>query len=75
MKPSRRAPELLFLTNSLKVIYQPKGVVARAMAPWNFPVYLSVGPIATALAAGNRVMITNFGQTCARLRVRAARAH
>jgi coniferyl-aldehyde dehydrogenase len=56
MKPSRRAVELLFLTNSLRVTYQPKGVVG-VIAPWNFPVYLALGPLIAALAAGNRVMI------------------
>ncbi|MGA0609317.1 coniferyl aldehyde dehydrogenase [Caldimonas sp. KR1-144] len=56
MKPSRRSTELLFLSNSLSVHYQPKGVVG-VIATWNFPVYLSLGPLAAALAAGNRVMI------------------
>lgn len=56
MRPSRRATELLFLSNSLSVTYQPKGVVG-IIVPWNFPVYLAVGPLIAALAAGNRVMI------------------
>src|SRR5882762_783611 len=56
MKPSRRATELLFLTNNLSVTYQPKGVVG-VIVPWNFPIYLAVGPLIAALAAGNRVMI------------------
>ncbi|MGR4869716.1 coniferyl aldehyde dehydrogenase [Variovorax sp. LARHSF232] len=56
MKPSRRATELLFLSNSLQVRYQPKGVVG-VITPWNFPLYLSLGPMAAALAAGNRVML------------------
>lgn len=56
MKPSRRSTELLFLSNSLRVVYQPKGVVG-VIVPWNFPVYLAIGPLAAALAAGNRVMI------------------
>ena len=56
MKPSRRSTELLFISNSVKVAYQPKGVVG-VIAPWNFPVYLALGPLAMALAAGNRVMI------------------
>jgi len=56
MKPSRRSTELLFMTNSVKVMYQPKGVVG-VIVPWNFPVYLALGPAVTALAAGNRVMI------------------
>ena len=56
MKPRRRATELLFLTNSLRVTYQPKGVVG-VIVPWNFPIYLALGPLAAAMAAGNRVMI------------------
>jgi coniferyl-aldehyde dehydrogenase len=56
MKPSRRTTELLFLSNSLSVTYQPKGVVG-VIVPWNFPIYLAVGPLIAALAAGNRVMI------------------
>ena len=56
MKPSRRATELLFLSNSLSVHYQPKGVVG-VIATWNFPVYLALGPVAAALAAGNRVIL------------------
>jgi coniferyl-aldehyde dehydrogenase len=56
MKPSKRSTELLFLGNSVKVTYQPKGVVG-VIVPWNFPIYLAIGPLVTALAAGNRVMI------------------
>ena len=56
MKPSKRSTELLFLGNSVKVTYQPKGVVG-VIVPWNFPIYLAMGPLVTALAAGNRVMI------------------
>lgn len=56
MKPSRRATELLFFSNSLQVTYQPKGVVG-VIVPWNFPIYLALGPLIAALAAGNRVMI------------------
>jgi coniferyl-aldehyde dehydrogenase len=56
MKPSRRSTELLFFSNSLQVTYQPKGVVG-VIVPWNFPVYLALGPLIASLAAGNRVMI------------------
>ena len=38
------------------VEYQPKGVVG-VIAPWNFPVNLVMGPVAGAIAAGNRVMV------------------
>ncbi|RKP56596.1 coniferyl aldehyde dehydrogenase [Pararobbsia silviterrae] len=56
MRPSRRSTELLFKTNRAAVHYQPKGVVG-IVVPWNFPYYLALGPLATALAAGNRCMI------------------
>ena len=36
--------------------YEPKGVVG-VVSPWNFPVGLTIGPVAQAFAAGNRVMI------------------
>ncbi|MBP7880456.1 coniferyl aldehyde dehydrogenase [Acinetobacter sp. NIPH 1852] len=56
MRPSKRSTELLFLSNRLRVQYQPKGVVG-VVVPWNFPVYLALGPLVAAIAAGNRVMI------------------
>ncbi|MEZ9836228.1 coniferyl aldehyde dehydrogenase [Vibrio sp. 10N.261.52.C11] len=46
----------LLSTSRVEVVYQPKGVVG-IIAPWNFPVMLSVGPLISALAAGNRAMI------------------
>ena len=36
--------------------YQPLGVVG-VISPWNFPVNLTMGPLANILAAGNRAMI------------------
>jgi coniferyl-aldehyde dehydrogenase len=56
MKPRRRSTELLFLTNSAWVAYQPKGVVG-IIGTWNFPLYLTLGPLVAALAAGNRAII------------------
>ena len=57
MKPEGRWPQMLFSgPNRLHVTYQPKGVVG-IIAPWNMPLYLSLGPLAAALAAGNRAMI------------------
>jgi coniferyl-aldehyde dehydrogenase len=56
MRPSSRKVEWLFPGNRAYVTYQPKGVVG-VIAPWNFPIYLALGPIATALAAGNRCML------------------
>ena len=38
------------------VLPQPVGVVG-IIAPWNYPIFLSIAPLAGALAAGNRVML------------------
>ncbi|MDH4580341.1 coniferyl aldehyde dehydrogenase [Pseudomonas sp. BN415] len=56
MKPSRRSVGLAFQPASAKVVYQPLGVVG-VIVPWNYPLYLAIGPLVGALAAGNRVMI------------------
>lgn len=56
MRPSKRHTEQLFLTNQLLVQYQPKGIVG-IIVPWNFPVYLALGPLIAAIAAGNKAMI------------------
>ncbi|MFQ2152069.1 MULTISPECIES: coniferyl aldehyde dehydrogenase [Aeromonas] len=56
MRPERRHAGLLLAPARVEVHYQPLGVVG-IMVPWNFPVMLSLGPLITALAAGNRAMI------------------
>ncbi|UZE21149.1 coniferyl aldehyde dehydrogenase [Pseudomonas sp. B21-056] len=39
-----------------RVDYQPLGVVG-VISPWNFPIVLAFGPLASILAAGNRAML------------------
>ncbi|NVJ59164.1 MAG: coniferyl aldehyde dehydrogenase [Gammaproteobacteria bacterium] len=56
MKPEKRHIGWLFQPASAWVEYQPLGVVG-IIVPWNYPVYLSIGPLVAALAAGNRAMI------------------
>jgi coniferyl-aldehyde dehydrogenase len=56
MRPDRRRVGLIFQPARAKVLYQPLGVVG-VISPWNYPVYLTIGPLTAALAAGNRVMI------------------
>ncbi|NWD72136.1 coniferyl aldehyde dehydrogenase [Pseudomonas gingeri] len=56
MKPSRRRVGLAFQPASAKVVYQPLGVIG-VIVPWNYPLFLSIGPLVGALAAGNRVML------------------
>lgn len=56
MKPSKRHAGLLLAPASVRVEYQPKGVIG-IIAPWNFPIMLSLSPLVTSIAAGNRTMI------------------
>ena len=56
MKPQRRKTSIWFKPGSNRVLPQPKGVVG-VIAPWNYPLFLVVGPLASALAAGNRCMV------------------
>jgi acyl-CoA reductase-like NAD-dependent aldehyde dehydrogenase len=56
MRPKRRATSLWFLPGRAQVIAQPLGVVG-IIVPWNYPVYLAIGPLVAALAAGNRALV------------------
>ncbi len=56
MRPQKRHVAMQFRPGHARVVYQPLGVVG-IMSPWNFPVGLSLMPLATAIAAGNRAMI------------------
>ena len=67
MKPQRRGVSIWFAGASNKVLAQPKGVVG-VVAPWNYPLFLVMGPLASALAAGNRCMVkmaANSANLCA----------
>lgn len=56
MRPRRvGTPLTLFGTHS-SIRPEPKGAVL-ILAPWNYPVYLLLGPLVGALAAGNAVML------------------
>jgi coniferyl-aldehyde dehydrogenase len=56
MRPRRRWAGLLFLPARTEIIPQPLGVVG-VIVPWNYPLYLAIGPLTDALAAGNRVLV------------------
>src|SRR5699024_1382610 len=56
MKPSKRKVGAAQWPGKTWVEYQPLGVVG-IIVPWNYPLYLAIGPLLAALAAGNRVMI------------------
>lgn len=67
MKPAARHISMLHQPAKAWVQYQPMGVIG-IIAPWNYPLLLSVGPLICALAAGNHAMIKissasmHFGQ-------------
>jgi coniferyl-aldehyde dehydrogenase len=56
MKSSKRHAGLLLFPSSVHVHIQPLGVIG-VIVPWNYPVFLSLAPVITALAAGNKVMV------------------
>ena len=56
MAPQRVATALQFLPARNRLMPQPLGVVG-IIAPWNYPLQLTLAPAIGAIAAGNRVMI------------------
>jgi coniferyl-aldehyde dehydrogenase len=56
MAPQRIATALQFMPAKNRLIPQPLGVVG-IIAPWNYPLQLTLAPAIGAIAAGNRVMI------------------
>lgn len=47
---------LAMMGSSSKVRHEPKGVVL-IISPWNFPINLTLGPLVSAISAGNAVMV------------------
>lgn len=72
MKPQQRGVGIWFQPGRAALLAQPLGVIGIA-APWNYPLYLTLGPLCGALAAGNRAMIkiasdsSHYGELLARL--------
>lgn len=56
MRTRRHWASFWFLPGRTALVPQPVGVVG-VIVPWNYPLYLAVGPITDALVAGNRVMV------------------
>jgi len=56
MRARRGWANFWFLPARTELLPQPLGVVG-IIVPWNYPLYLSVGPMTDALAAGNRVLV------------------
>ncbi len=55
-RPKRTKSTLSNLFTKNRITYQPKGT-CLVIAPWNYPFQLTMGPLISALAAGNTVMI------------------
>jgi coniferyl-aldehyde dehydrogenase len=58
MRPERRKAELGggWLGARAEIHFQPLGTIG-IISPWNFPIAIALGPLAEALAAGNRAII------------------
>jgi coniferyl-aldehyde dehydrogenase len=56
MRPRRSLAGLAFLPARNVLIPQPLGVIG-IIVPWNYPLYLAIGPLVDALVAGNRAMV------------------
>ena len=56
MRIRKRSVPLHLMPGRARIVPQPLGVVG-IISPWNFPVFLSLSPVAGAIAAGNRVML------------------
>jgi coniferyl-aldehyde dehydrogenase len=56
MRPEQRAIDWLFQPSRAWVRYEPLGVVG-VLSPWNFPLFLSLVPLANVLSAGNRALL------------------
>ncbi len=56
MRPQRSLASMAFLPARIEMLPQPLGVIG-IIVPWNYPLFLAVGPLVDALAAGNRAMV------------------
>lgn len=56
LKPRRVRPSMMMLGTQAWVRYEPRGR-CLIIAPWNYPVTLTLGPLIPAIACGNTVMI------------------
>ncbi|KAJ1762614.1 Meiotic Sister-Chromatid recombination aldehyde dehydrogenase [Coemansia sp. RSA 1591] len=51
-----RDPGFMMMYKRARVVYQPRGVVA-ALVSWNYPFHNTIGPVISALFAGNSVVV------------------
>lgn len=56
MKPKRVPTRLALLGSASRIVHEPKGVTL-ILSPWNFPFNLTLGPLVSAIAAGNTAVL------------------
>lgn len=56
MRPVRVSPTLTTLGTAARIVYQPRGR-CLIISPWNYPVNTLIGPLISAIAAGNTAII------------------
>ncbi len=56
MRADRRRSHWATWPSRARVEFQPLGIIG-IISPWNYPLYLAIGPLTAALAAGNRAMV------------------
>jgi len=56
MEPQKAGTPLILKGSTNGIQYEPRGT-CLLISPWNYPLYLTVGPLISALSAGNTVVI------------------
>jgi aldehyde dehydrogenase (NAD+) len=56
MEPLHVPTPLMLFGSRSRILYQAKGVVL-IISPWNFPINLTLGPLVSAIAAGNCAIV------------------
>ena len=56
MRPERVEAPLLLADTASEIRWEPKGQVL-VLSPWNYPVFLTLGPLVGAIAAGNVMIV------------------
>ena len=56
MRPQRVSTPISLMGSTSRIKYEPKGV-CLIISPWNYPMQLAFGPLISAIAAGNTVII------------------
>lgn len=56
LKPKRVSTRLALWGSTSRIVHEPKGVTL-IISPWNFPFNLSLGPLVSAIAAGNTAVL------------------